>query len=172
MHVKTANVGSDTVCRAGITVKGTSGEVDVMSRYLHESAVSKFLSEYSTRYLTYIESRLEKQPQRKARARRFRAYVPAVVRGKAGATSYGVIRNVSQTGYLLAAREDLAEGDRVEVEAVVGDRNVPLPGIVVRVVRHHSEDFPECVAGVILDKADPGVVNRVLAIAEATATLW
>ncbi len=172
MHVKTANIGFDTVSRAGITVTGPSGEVDVMSRYLHESAVSKFLAEYSTRYLTYIESRLEKQPQRAVRARRFRAFVPAVVRGKAGGTSYGVIRNISQTGYLLAAREDLAEGDRVEVEAVVGDRNVPLPGIVVRVVRHHSEDFPECVAGVILDKADPGVVNRVLAIAEATAALW
>ena len=99
-------------------------------------------------------------------------YLPAVVRGKSGGISYGVIRNISQSGYLFAAREDLAEGDRVAVEAVVGDRNVPLPGVVVRVVRHLSEDFPECVAGVVFDKADIGAVNRILAIADAMAALW
>lgn len=172
MHVKTVNAGADVIARAGVSVTGPSGEVDVMSRYLHESAVSKFLAEYATRYLTYIESRLAPRLERKARARRVRAYLPAVVRGKSGGVSYGVIRNISQSGYLLAARENLAEGDRVAVEAVVGDRNVPLPGVVVRVLRHPSEDFPECVAGVAFDKADIGAVNRILAIADAMITLW
>jgi cellulose synthase (UDP-forming) len=172
MHVKTANAGGDVVARAGVAVTGPAGEVDVMSRYLHESAVSKFLAEYATRYLTYIESRLTPRLERKARPRRIRAYLPAVVRGKSGDTSYGVIRNISQNGFLIAAREDLTEGDRVVAEAVVGDKGVPLPGIVVRVVRHPSEDFPECVAGVAFDKADIAAVNRILAIADAMAALW
>jgi hypothetical protein len=172
MHVKTANAGADVISRAGVAVTGPSGEVDVMSRYLHESAVSKFLAEYTTRYLTYIESRIGPRLERTARARRIRAYLPAVIRGKSDGVSYGVIRNISQSGYLIAARENLSQGDRVAVEAVVGDRNVPLPGIVVRVVRHPSEDFPECVAGIVFDKADIGSVNRILAIAEAMAVLW
>jgi hypothetical protein len=172
MHVKTVNTGTDVVARAGVAVTGPSGEVDVMSRYLHESAVSKFLAEYATRYLTYIESRLAPRLERKGRARRIRVYLPAVVHGKSGGVSYGVIRNISESGYLIAARENLAEGDRVAADVVVGDRNVPLPGIVARVVRHPSEDFPECVAGVVFDKADIGAVNRVLAIADAMTTLW
>jgi hypothetical protein len=172
MHVKTAGAGGDVVARAGVAVTGPSGEVDVMSRYLHESAVSKFLAEYATRYLTYIESRLTPRLERKARPRRIRAYLPAVVRGKGGGASYGVIRNISKNGYLIAAREDLSEGDHVTAEAAIGDTGVPLPGIVVRVVRHPSEDFPECVAGVAFDKADIGAVDRILAIADAMAALW
>ena len=172
VHGKMAAAGADTVTRAGVAVTGTSGDLDVMSRYLHESAVSKFLAEYSTRYRTYIESRLGPSPQRRGRAKRVRAFVPAVVHGDRGASSYGVIRNVSASGMLLAAREDLAEGDRLNVEAAIGNENVPLPGIVVRVVRHASVDFPECVAGVQFVKADINAVNRILAIADAIATLW
>jgi hypothetical protein len=172
MHVKTVNAGADTISRAGVAVTGSSGEVDIMSRYLHESAVSKFLAEYATRYYTYIESRLAPRMERKARARRIRVYLPAVIRGKSGGDSYGVVRNVSKSGYLIAARENLAEGDRVAAEVVLGDRNVPFPGIVARVLRHPSEDFPECVAGVVFDKADTGAVNRVVAIADAMVSLW
>jgi hypothetical protein len=142
-----------------------------MSRYLHESAISKFLAEYSTRYRTYIESRLGPRSQRKGRARRVRALLPAVVHGAGGASSYGVIRNVSASGMLLATREDLADGDQVKVEAVIGSESVSLPGVVVRVVRHASVDFPECVAGVQFVKADIKSVNRILAIADAIATL-
>jgi cellulose synthase (UDP-forming) len=171
VHEKKAAAGTDIVTRAGILVTGPSGEQDVMSRYLHESAVSKFLSEYSTRYLTYIENRLAPRPTRKNRAKRVRAFLPAVVR-KGGEPSYGVIRNVSISGMLLAARENLAEGDRLTVEAVVGDKRVPLYGIVVRVVRHASEDFPECVAGVQFVGSDINAVNRILAIADAISTLW
>jgi hypothetical protein len=94
------------------------------------------------------------------------------VHGDRGAPSYGVIRNVSASGMLLAAREDLAEGDRLNIEAVIGNESVSLPGIVVRVVRHASVDFPECVAGVQFVKADINAVNRILAIADAIATLW
>ena len=172
VYEKTAAAGgTDTVARAGLAVTGLSGEVDVMSRYLHESAVSKFLAEYSTRYRTYIESRLGPRPQRKGRARRVRAFLPAVVHGSGQASSYGVIRNVSASGLLLATREDLVEGNELNVEAVIGNERVPLPGIVVRVVRHASLDFPECVAGVQFKKAETKSVNRILAIADAIATL-
>jgi len=172
VHEQTAAAGTDVVTRAGVVVTGPSGELDVMSRYLHESAVSKLLAEYSTRYLTYIESRLGPRPQRKERAMRVRAFLPAVVRGARGGSSYGVIRNVSTSGMLLAAREDLAEGDRITVDAIVGEEKVPLQGIVVRVVRHASEDFPECVAGVHFINVDINMVNRILAIAGAISTLW
>jgi cellulose synthase (UDP-forming) len=172
VHERAAAAGADVVTRTGLVVTGPAGELDVMSRYLHESAVSKFLSEYSLRYRTYIESRLEHAPQRRKRAKRVRAFLPAVVRGERGTSSYGVIRNVSASGMLLAAREDLTEGDRVTVDAAVGSENVSLPGIVVRVVRHASEDFPECVAGVQFVKADIDAVNRILAIADAISTLW
>ena len=55
MHVKTVKSGTDVIARAGVAVTGASGEVDMMSRYLHESAVSKFLAGYATRYHVHRE---------------------------------------------------------------------------------------------------------------------
>jgi len=172
VHKKTAQAGGDVVTRAGLAVTGQTGELDAMSRYLHASAVSKFLAEYSVRYRTYIESRLTQTPSRKNRAERVRAFLPAVIRRESGAPSYGVIRNISQTGLLLAAREDLETGDRLTVEAVIGERSLPLSGIVVRVIQQRSDKFPECVAGIRFDKTDINALNRVLEIADAIGTLW
>ena len=58
------------------------------------------------------------------------------------------------------------------VEAIAGGETLSLPGIVVRVLRYPSAEFPECVAGVQFDKAESGAVNRVLEIADAISTLW
>ena len=113
MHEKTAAAGGDVIARAGVAVTGPSGEVDVMSRYLHESAVSKFLAEYSTRYRTYIESRLA--PSRSARRARDASARTCRPSSGAGGERRFVRRDPEHLGdgYLLAAREDLAEGDRV-----------------------------------------------------------
>jgi cellulose synthase (UDP-forming) len=171
IHQETAESVGGTVSRAGIVVTGAPGELDVMSRYLHEAAVSKFLGEYSTRYETYLEKRLSHSPRRVERKRRVRAYLPAAVRGGGERFSFGVIRDVSSSGVLLAAREDLAPGDRLTLEAIVGSGLVPLRGIVVRVIDHRSERFPECVAGVQFEGADVSAVGRVLAIADAMSRL-
>lgn len=172
VHRKTAQAGHDVVTLAGLAVTGQIEELDAMSRYLHESAVSKFLSEYSGRYRTYIESRLTETPSKKERRERVRAFLPAVVRKEGGGQSYGVIRNISRSGLLLAARENLASGDRITVEAVVGDTPVPLGGIVVRVIQQRSDRFPECLAGVHFDTIDINALDRVLGIADAIGTLW
>jgi cellulose synthase (UDP-forming) len=171
VHERRAPAGTDVVVRSGLLVTGPAGEVDVMSRYLHESAVMKFLAEYSTRYRTYIDSRLAPRTSPKSRARRARAFLPATLARPDGAVSFGVIRNVSSTGLLFASREDLAEGDRVRVDAILGTEAVPFPGIVVRVVRHASDDFPECLAGIHFTDPRPDSVSRILAVADAAATL-
>ncbi|MGD1047661.1 MAG: glycosyltransferase [Candidatus Krumholzibacteriaceae bacterium] len=172
IHEKTAAAGKDVVVRAGVAVTGPERAIDVMSRYLHESAVSKFLDEYGTRYPTYIDSRLAPRRGHVDRAPRVRGFLAAIVRKEGGAPSFGVIRNVSRTGLLLAARENLAAGDRVTVEAIAGGDTLSLPGIVVRVLRYASTAFPECVAGVQFARAESGAVKRVLEIADAISTLW
>ena len=172
IHEKVAVAGKDVVVRAGVAVTGPGRAIDVMSRYLHESAVSKFLDEYGTRYQTYIDSRLAPRHARTERAPRVRGFLAAIVRREGGAPSFGVIRNVSRTGLFLAARENLAAGDRVVVEAIAGGETLSLPGIVVRVLRYPSTAFPECVAGVQFDAPESGAVNRVLEIADAISTLW
>jgi hypothetical protein len=101
-----------------------------------------------------------------------RGFLAAVVRREGGTPSFGVIRNVSRTGLFLAARENLAAGDRVVVDAIAGGETLSLPGIVVRVLRYPSTAFPECVAGVQFDAAGSGAVKRVLEIADAISTLW
>ena len=171
VHQKTAPAGKDVVTRAGLRVKGASGELDMLSRYLHEAAVSKFLGEYSTRYKTYIEKHLSHTPRRVVRTKRVRACLPAVVRKEENRLSYGVIRDISSSGLLLAAQEELAAGDRVTLEVIAGNDVVSFRGFVVRVIVYPSRRFPGCVAGVGFENADINAVNRILGIADAISTL-
>jgi hypothetical protein len=171
VHSKAARAGGDIVARAGVSVRGVSKELDALSRYLHEAAVSRFLGEYSTRYKTYIERHLTHVPRRVVRANRVRASLPAVVRKAEHARSYGVIRDISLSGLLLAAQEELAAGDRVTLEAIIGEDIVSFRGIVVRVVAKGSRRFPGCVAGIQFEHADLSAANRVIGIADAIGTL-
>ena len=171
VHAKTAAVGNDSVARNGVAVTGVAGELDRMSRYLHESAVAKFLAEYSTRYRTYLDKRFEKQPEPRERAPRFAAHIPATIESPGQPTSLGAIRDVSSTGMLLASRAPLAGGDRVAVTAHLGGRTEAIRGIVVRVVEHHSEDYPECLAGIHFENTDARAIEGLVAIAGALDTL-
>lgn len=170
-HARTAAAGNDVVGRFGVAVTGVIGELDTFSRYLRESAVAKFLAEYSTRYRTYLDKKLSKEPERRERAARFAAHLPAAIRVKNGAPALGAIRNVSDTGMLVAAREPLAAGDRVAVEIPLGADSETLRGIVVRVVERGSEEHPAWVAGVRFEDTGVGSIGRIVAIGAALATL-
>jgi cellulose synthase (UDP-forming) len=154
-----------TVTRAGFSfteVPVKSG--DTLLRYLHESAVRKFLAEYSTRYRTYIEKRLEKGRKRVKRADRFVALLPAVVMNGDGKPSYGVIRNISASGFLLLTRHMLEPGSEVRLQTVIGKDLIPMSGVVTRVKPYESKEFPEMLAGVRLTKADTEKVLHLLRI--------
>ncbi len=169
-HAKTAAAGGDVIGRFGIAVTGVTGEVDNFSRYLRESSVVKFLSEYSTRYRTYLDKRLAKEPERRERARRLPAYLPASIGAGGERCSVGVIRDVSDTGMLLVSRDALAEGDRVVVEVAFREDAVTLRGIVVRVLDRGSDEYPERLAGVRFEETGADAIGRVVAIAAALAT--
>ena len=168
-HAKTAAVGSDVIGRFGVAVTGVTGEVDRFSRYLRESAVVKFLAEYSTRYRTYLDKRLTKEPEHRERARRLPAHLPASISAGGKQSSLGAIRNVSDTGMLLVSRDKLEEGDRIAAEIVFRDGAATLRGIVVRVLDRGSDEYPECLAGIRFEKTGADVIGRVVAVASALA---
>ncbi|RJR26604.1 MAG: glycosyltransferase [Candidatus Latescibacterota bacterium] len=170
-HAKTAAAGNDVVGRFGVAVTGITGELDTLSRYLRESSVAKFLAEYSTRYRTYLDKRLAKEPEHRERASRLPAHLPASIAANGGRPALGAIRNVSDTGMLLASREELAAGDRVAVEIAFREDAETLRGIVVRVVERGSDEYPEWVAGVRFENTGVDAINRIVAVATALSTL-
>lgn len=154
-----------TVTRAGFSfteVSKASG--DTLLRYLHESAVRKFLREYSTRYRTYIEKRIERARKHQKRPDRFTAFLPAVVMNGDGKPSYGVIKNISASGFLLLTRHALDPGKEVSLQTVIGKDLVPMSGVVARTSPYESKEFPEMLAGVRLTKADPEKMLHLLRI--------
>ncbi len=170
-HAKTASAGDDVVSRVGIAVTGVTGEIDNFSRYLRESAVVKFLAEYSTRYLTYLDKRLSNEPKHRERAVRFPAHLPATIAASGKPPTLGAIRNVSDTGMLVAIRDTIAAGDRLVADVPLGEETVSLRGIVVRVVERGSDEYPEFIAGVQFEDTGVDAIGRIVAIASALATL-
>jgi cellulose synthase (UDP-forming) len=162
---KSAAANGHTVSRAGFSLTEIEDEDrDTLLRYLHESAVSKFLGQYATRYKTYIEKRFEKERKNRMRAERIEGCLPAVVMNGDGKPSYGVMKNSSASGFLLLTRHALEPQKRVSLQVVIGKELVPLQGIVVRTVEYESKAFPEMLAGVKLTKADPEAVLHMLRI--------
>ena len=154
-HAKTAAVGSDVIGRFGVAVTGVTGEVDRFSRYLRESAVVKFLAEYSTRYRTYLDKRLTKEPEHRERARRLPAHLPASISAGGKQSSLGAIRNVSDTGMLLVSRDKLEEGDRIAAEIVFRD------GAAIRLSLSGDGDYrPGDRVRVEVDVADGDLLRR------------
>ena len=154
-----------TVTRAGFSFTDVSKESgDKLLRYMHESAVRKFLREYSIRYRTYIEKRLERAHKHQKREDRFAAFLPAVVMNGDGKPSYGVIKNISASGFLLLTRHTLEPGKEVSLQTVIGKDLVPMSGVVARTNPYESKEFPEMLAGVRLTKADPEKVLHLLRI--------
>jgi cellulose synthase (UDP-forming) len=172
LHEENVTTGNYIISQSGFLFSEAQTEKqDELSRYLSESAISKFLKEYATRYMTHMERTLEQPEKRHKRADRFLAYMPAVVCNDHEPPSYGVIRNVSESGMLLATRDNLDIGHRVTIETVLGRDLFPLNGVVVRKQPHEALDYPEYLVGVEFYDRKPEYIDRVLKVAEKTEEL-
>jgi cellulose synthase (UDP-forming) len=153
---KNAAVNSHTVSRVGFSFAGISDkDRDKLINYLNDSAVRKFLAEYSTQYMTYFVKRLMKRQKRVERAERTSAYLPAVISNGDRKPSYGVIRNISTSGLLILSRHSHELDSHVKLQAVIGQELLPLEGEIARVNVCESDNFSEMFAGIRLTKADP-----------------
>jgi len=151
VHEKTVTAKNHLISRAGLLFNNVSiKHQDTLSRYLSESAITKFMNEYTKRYETYVERQLREPRAYKKRAPRALTYIPVAVPDGDRHSSFGVIKNISETGLLLATQDHFSPGNHVTIVTVLETEIFLLHGIVVRTVRHESEDFPELLAGVQL----------------------
>jgi hypothetical protein len=123
------------------------------------------MKDYVTEYKTYMERRFGMKNVVKERSYRFLAYLPVVLRDKAGAQSYAVIKDISNTGLLLASRKFWPAGSKLDIDIILGKDRIELAGDVVRDFTHDSEDFREHLLGIQLMEPDQEKVSRILSVA-------
>ena len=128
--------------------------------------MSKFLSEFSTRYETYLDRRLKDDEEIPERARRVRSWLPAVVTNGDSRPRYSAIRNVSETGCLLSTEIPVEPGDPVRMRVIVGKDIVEIDGKVARTKLIPVEDFPEAVMGVEFDRPESDEAKYLVKIAD------
>lgn len=146
---RTVKVNGHSASRLGVTLNGIHGSKrDRLSRYLTGSAVSKFLCEYSTRYETYLERRLNGDRKLGRRAPRVRALLPVVIHKVESTPVFGTMRNVSGTGCLLASGASILPGTEALIHVMLGEDVVELTGTAARIKRCDSVDFPETLTGI------------------------
>ena len=138
---------------------------DIISRYLHESAVTKFMKDYVLGYKTYIERRFGSKSRIYGRAARSLAYLPVIVREEGDKHSYGVIKDVSDTGLLVLSQDVWALGSEVTLDIVLGQDRISLTGYVVRSIPRPDEVFPEYLIGVQFKEESKEEVQSLLKIA-------
>jgi len=144
---------------------------DRLTRYLSSSSVSKFLSEYSTRYETYLDRRLKKDEDLPERARRARSWLPAVVTNGDRKPRYSAIRNISETGCMISTEIPVEPGSPVKIRVIVGQDIVELDGKVARMRRLPVEDFPEALIGIEFDEPEGKAAKYLVKIADQTGEL-
>lgn len=167
MQQRSVTADHHTLSHVGVKFSGVDqGTKDEFSRYIHESAISKFMKEYFTHYKTYLEKRFMDKQRFHERAYRALAYLPVISRAEAGKHTYGVMKDVSETGLLLASRVRLAPGSPVTMDVILDRQRLPLEGTVVRDFFLESEEFPEYLVGVQFDKASREKVPHLLGIAD------
>lgn len=142
----------------------TQDSRDLLSRYLHESAIKKFMKDYTLGYRTYIEKRFGKENKYQERAYRSLAYLPLMVMDESGNRSYSVIRDISDTGLLLASRMAWPPGKRLAVDVILGKDIISLSGYVVRVF-FQSEEFVEYQVGIHFEEESSEKVRELMTIA-------
>lgn len=167
VHEKTMTAGERKISRSGFRFDDVEvRKGDDLSRYLFESAVGKFLRDYSNRYETYLEKTFQDPKEYQKRANRTLSYLPAIIPGQDGESSFGVIRNISSTGFLLASQNELQAGEALEITAVLGDETFTLKGTVARVLANESDEFPVHMAGINLDEPHTEEVDHLIGVAE------
>jgi cellulose synthase (UDP-forming) len=155
----------------GIHFKDVPQEIeDELSRYLHGSAVTKFMKEYSTRYRTYLERRFMTKRHFVDRAYRALAYLPVIVYNDAGKQHYAVIKDISETGLLLATSALFPTGTAISMDVILGNQKAKLAGTVVRYFQQGSEDYPGYLLGIHLDGTQQEKISYLLGISEKIGT--
>lgn len=139
---------------------------DLLSRYLHVSAVTKYMREYSTRYRTYLEMQIMSRKYFHKRAYRAIAYLPLVVHTVPKKQTYAVMKDISYTGMLISVRSAIAPGNQVTIEVMLGKEKIPLQGTVVRSIPYGREDLPEYLIGIRFDTSLKEKVRSLFSIAD------
>jgi len=139
---------------------------DFMTNYLYESAISKFMKEYSTQYKTYLEKRFNANRHFNDRAYRALAYLPIVLRNGPQKQIFGVLKDISETGILLATKIHLQQGSDISLRVVLGTDQLTLEGTVVRDLVINSEEFPEYMCGVKIGGDFRPTLRRILEITD------
>jgi len=168
VQVRSSMAQSYVISHLGISFVGTPQATgDLLSRYMHEAAIIKSMRQYSTRYRTYLERRFNTSRHFEERAYRALAYLPCKMSIDAQNTQYGVIKDISETGALVAMVRESPLGAQLTVQVVLGKDTLPLRGTVVRYLENVSREFPEHVVGLKLDEDSRQHVSVLLAIADA-----
>jgi cellulose synthase (UDP-forming) len=167
MRQQSSTALSYTISNLGIRFHDTpQGTRDLLSRYMHEAAISKSMREYATKYKTYLERRFQATHHFKERAYRALAYLPCKVVTHDRKAYYGVIKDISETGMLVAMMRQVATGTDLSVQVVLGRDTLPLMGTVVRQLESISQDFPEYVVGIRLAENSRPNVAKLLTLAD------
>ena len=138
---------------------------DILSKYLHESAIKKFLKDYTIGYKTYIERRFSKN-NFLSRAARSLAYIPVVIHGESGNNSYAAIKDISNTGIQVTTREMWPQGAKVTLDVVLGKDRILLTGSVVRSIDWSNDIYPEYFLGIHFSEESAKEVENLLKIAQ------
>ncbi|OGW37548.1 MAG: hypothetical protein A2Y97_04420 [Nitrospirae bacterium RBG_13_39_12] len=155
------------VSKLGIRYEEVSQDIkDELSRYLHESAVSKFMREYSTKYRTYLERRFMAKKYFHERAYRALTYFPVIVNTDNIKQKYAVIKDISETGILLTTRVFFTTGSEIAMDVILGREKINLKGVVVRDLAHGTENYPEFLIGVHFDESSLNKVTQLLSIGD------
>lgn len=158
---------SYAVSNLGIRFHDNPQEVrDLLSRYMHEAAISKTMREYSTRYKTYLERRFQAKRHFMERAYRALAYLPCKIVHSGHQAFYGVIKDISETGALVAMIREVPTGTDISVQVVVGKDVLPIQGTIVRQLPSISQDFPEHLVGIKLVESSRQNVATLLELAD------
>jgi len=167
MRQQSSTALSYTISNLGIRFHDTpQGTSDLLSRYMHEAAISKSMREYTTKYKTYLERRFQATQHFKERAYRALAYLPCKVVTHDRKAYYGVIKDISETGMLVAMMRQVATGTDLCVQVILGKDTLPLQGTVVRQLESISQDFPEYVVGIRLAENSRSNVPKLLTLAD------
>ncbi len=162
---RTASIGRYAVSRIGLRFVDTAQETrDLLARYLHEAAVTRFLKDYAFGYRTYLERRLGAAAAPAARAARCLAYLPVTVDGQP-AGEYAVLKDLSDSGCLLVSQREWPPGSKLALDVVLGGERVPLRGVVVRSQAQPNRDYPEYLSGVRLEQPSAMQVSLLTGIA-------
>ncbi len=155
------------VSNLGIRFKDVPQETrDELSRYLHESAVSKFMKEYSIKYKTYLERRFMQKRHFHERAYRALTYLPVIVSNDSLKHTYSVIKDISETGLLMVTRASLPLGTDATMDVILGQEKITLKGTVVRDFEYGSVNYPEYLLGIHFDMTYKDKVTYLLSITD------